>query len=175
MPWAATWAMTQVYRSGVPGGTSAMSFSRFSCVRRAGSRIASRVDARAPVEVQRADAGVVGDGLPAGRGVGGACTLRPRRDRPEAIADDSHIGALNLDWGQTSAPARYAGAGATARRTSRSSSPRSAGTPLRYASVIAHVAADGAERLLRGCVRGRDGRAPLRRRRVRLRPDLRSG
>ena len=82
-----------------------------------------------------------------------------------AIADDSGIEAAALQGRPGVYSARYAGPGATDQENLdklRAEAPP--GSALRYVCVLAHVAADGAERLFEGTCAGTMAEAPRGRR-----------
>ncbi len=79
----------------------------------------------------------------------------------DAVADDSGIGAEALGWRPGVLSARYAGPDATDRANlEKLIAEVPAGSLLRYTCVIAHVAADGAERLFEGVCQGTMAPAP---------------
>jgi XTP/dITP diphosphohydrolase len=72
-----------------------------------------------------------------------------------AFADDSGIEAEALGWGPGVRTARFAGPQATDEENlARFCAEVPAGSALRYVCVIAHVAADGEERLFEGVCEG---------------------
>lgn len=84
-----------------------------------------------------------------------AATGRP------AIADDSGIEAEALGWAPGVRTARFAGERATdGENLAKLAAEAPAGTRLRYVCVIAHVDADGAERLFEGTTTGTVADAP---------------
>ena len=84
-----------------------------------------------------------------------AATGRP------AIADDSGIEAEALGWAPGVRTARFAGEHATdGENLAKLAAEAPAGTRLRYVCVIAHVDADGAERLFEGTTTGTVADAP---------------
>jgi XTP/dITP diphosphohydrolase len=78
-----------------------------------------------------------------------------------AIADDSGIEAEALGWQPGVRTARFAGEHATdAENLAKLAAEAPAGSRLRYVCVIAHVDADGSERIFEGTTGGRVANAP---------------
>ena len=78
-----------------------------------------------------------------------------------AIADDSGIEAEALGWAPGVRTARFAGEDATdAANLAKLAAEAPAGSRLRYVCVIAHVDADGVERLFEGTTDGVVANAP---------------
>jgi len=78
-----------------------------------------------------------------------------------AIADDSGIEAEALGWAPGVRTARFAGEHATdAENLAKLAAEAPAGSRLRYVCVIAHVDADGSERLFEGTTDGLVANAP---------------
>ncbi len=78
-----------------------------------------------------------------------------------AIADDSGIEAEALGWAPGVRTARFAGEHATdGENLARLAAEAPAGTRLRYVCVIAHVDADGTERIFEGTTDGTVADAP---------------
>lgn len=78
-----------------------------------------------------------------------------------AIADDSGIEAEALGWAPGVRTARFAGEDATdAENLAKLAAEAPAGSRLRYVCVIAHVDADGAERVFEGTTDGCVANAP---------------